>query len=77
MCPHSYLVKVLQPGVPAMVQWLKNPTAAARVIVEAQVPSWTQHGVLKRSGIGHSAVWIQSLAPELPYSTDVAIKNSY
>lgn len=38
---YNVQVKKDKEEFPAMVQWLKNPTAAARVVVEAQVPSWT------------------------------------
>ena len=34
-------------GVPAAAQWVKNPTAAARVAVEVRVQSPAQHSGLK------------------------------
>ena len=34
-------------GVPTVVQWVKNPTAADQVAVEAWVPSPAQHSRLK------------------------------
>ena len=34
------LKKLLPFGVPAMVHWVKNLTAAAQVAVEVQVLSW-------------------------------------
>ena len=45
-------------GVPAMMQWVKNPTAAAQITVEVQV---------KGSGIAAAVAQIQSLACELLY----------
>ena len=49
-----------------MPQWVKNPTAAAQVIAEAQVLSPAQCTGLKLSGVAASAVWIQSPAWKLP-----------
>ena len=34
-------------GVPAVAQWVKNPTVVARVAVEVRVPSLTWHRGLK------------------------------
>ena len=34
-------------GVPAMAQWVKNPTAVAQVTAEAQVQSPAPHSGLK------------------------------
>lgn len=51
-------------GVPAMVQWLKNPTAAARVAAEPWVQSPAQHSRLKNLGLGQlrqkSQLWPES-----------------
>ena len=38
---------MLTVGVPAMAQWVKNPTAAAQVAAEAQVQSPAQGSGLK------------------------------
>ena len=35
--PHNLNEKVMLWGVPEVVQWVKNPTAAASVATEAQV----------------------------------------
>ena len=45
----SFLItfKRLNLGVPALAQWVKNPTAVARVTVEARVRSLAQHIGLK------------------------------
>ena len=34
-------------GVPAVAQWVKNPTAVAGIIAEVQVQSLAQHSGLK------------------------------
>ena len=34
-----------------MVQWVKNPTAAAQVAAEARVPSQARHNELKELGL--------------------------
>ena len=47
-----------------MVQWVKKPTAAAQVAVEACVLSLA----LALQQVA-AAAWIQSLAQELPYAT--------
>ena len=56
-------------GVPTLVQWVKNPTAVARVSEEAQVPSPAQHSGLKDPVLPQ----IQSLAQEFPYVAGMAI----
>ena len=55
-------------GVPAVAQWVKNPTAAARVVMEVwiSIPGPVQW--VKGSGVAVSVAWIQSLAQELPYA---------
>ena len=64
-----------------MVQWVKNPTATAWVTVEAQVQFLSLVQWVKGSSIATAVVWvvdaawIQSLAQELPYSRDAAIKK--
>ena len=57
-------------GVHTVVQWVKNLSGVAWVAAEAQVwiPSLVQW-------VKGSSVWIQSLAWELPYVIDVAIKK--
>ena len=59
-----------------MAQWVKNPTAAAQVAVEARILSPVWHSELKHCcSIVAAAAQIQSLAQELPYAVGVAIKN--
>ena len=60
-----------------MAQWVKNLTAAAQVSAEVQVPSlawgsWSKDQALLQ--VWHGLLQIQSLAGELPYAVDVAIK---
>ena len=73
--------KIIEIGIPAVAQWVKDVTVAALVASEAQVQSpacskelnilaWLQ---LQRS-LAASA-WIPSLALELPYAVGVAIKK--
>ena len=47
-----------------MVQWVKNPTLAARVAAEMRVQSLAPGTV----------AWIQVLVQEIPYAAGVAIK---
>ena len=62
-----------------MVQWIKNPPAAAWVAKEVQlsIPSLVQW--VKGSGIAATVAWftivawIQTLAQECPYAVRVAI----
>ena len=67
-------------GVPAVAQWVKNPTAAVWVYAEAWVWSPAWHSGLQGSGIDAAAIQvsamarIQSLAWELSYAAGVAIK---
>ena len=60
-------------GVPAMAQWVKNPTAAAWVAAEVQVwflaLQWA-----KGSSVATAVAWIQSLAQKFPYAVDAAMK---
>ena len=59
-----------------MAQWVKKPTAVARVAVEAPVGSWAQHSGLKDSAL--QQLWlIQSLAGELPYDVGVYCIHFY
>ena len=64
-----------------MVQWVKNLIAMAQFTAEAWVQFLIQNSELKGSGIaavvqrGSAAAGIPSLAQELPYATDAAIKN--
>ena len=70
------------PGVLAVTQWVKNPTAVAWVAVDAQVQSPAQQSGLEDLVLlkpvvyaaAASAAWIQSLARELPYASGTAIK---
>ena len=57
-----------------MTQWVKNPTAAARVAAEAWVRSPAGTWV-KESIVAAAAVWIQSLTQELPYASGAAKKR--
>ena len=61
-------------GVPAVAQWIKNPNAVAQVFVEAQVPFQVWCSGLKGSSIVATVAWSQSLAQELLYAIDAAIK---
>ena len=59
-----------------MAQWVKNPTAVARVTVEARF----HHGQaqwVKGSSMATAVARIQSLAWELPCATGVAKINKY
>ena len=58
-----------------MIQWVKNPTAAASVAAEVWVQSPAQHSGLKGSSVVAAAVQIQSLAKKLPYAMGEAIKK--
>ena len=68
-------------GVPAVAQWVKNPTAAAWVVLEAQglIPSpgkWVKGASTATTKAQVTAVaQIQSLAQELPYAMGVAIQK--
>ena len=59
-------------GSPAVVQWVKNLTAAARVTEEAQVHAPAQHSGLKDLAQVTAAAGIQSLVRD---ATGVAIKK--
>lgn len=43
-------LKCIRPGIPAMVDWVKNPTAMAQVTVEVQIqsPAWHSGSVGSR-----------------------------
>ena len=58
-----------------MAQWFRSPTAAAwAVVAQVQSPAW--HSGLKDPSIATDvAAQIQSLAQELPYAKDAAIKK--
>ena len=64
-------------GVPIMVQWVKNSTAAAGVTVEVQARSteaqWVKESGIASAGIGKAVAQTQSLAREFPYAMDMAI----
>ena len=62
-------------GVPAALQWVKNPTAAAWVTAQMQVQSPAQQSGLKDLAQVKAVAWIQSLTWELPYAVSVAIKK--
>ena len=59
-------------GAPAVAQWVKNPTAASWVAVEAWDQSPAQCGGFKGSAVATAvaqvtaAAWIPSLVQELP-----------
>ena len=80
MYAHSivFFKVILMYRVPAVVQWVKNPTAVAQVAVEAWLSSLTQHSCVKSSGIvaaaeqGAAEAWTDSLAQEILYGTGVA-----
>ena len=57
-------------GVHTVAQWVKNPTGGAQVVLEAWVPSLTQH-----SGLKDPVLPQKSLAQELPYALGVTIKK--
>ena len=42
----NILLKIAAEGVPAVMQWTKDPTAAAQVTVETQVQSLVCHNEL-------------------------------
>ena len=54
--------------IPAVAQWIKNPTAVAPVLI----PSLAQW--VKGSGVAAATPQIHSLAWKLPYAVGVAIK---
>ena len=65
-------------GVPAVTQWVKNPTEVARVAAEVQVPSLAQYSGLRiwsccsygaASSGGLDSAW------ELLHATGAAIKE--
>ena len=56
-----------------MAQWVKNSTRVAWVTAEVWISSWLG-AVVKSSSI--AVAQMQSLAWELPYATDVAIRKS-
>ena len=70
-------------GVPAIAQWVKNSAPVALDTEEAWVwfPVWE---LVKRSSVVAAAAvaqftataWIQSLAQELPYAANAAIKET-
>ena len=60
--------------VPAVSQWVKNLTAAARVTAEGQVPSlalgqWVKGSNCPIAAQDTGVPWIQPLAQELPYAS--------
>ena len=59
-------------GVPAMAKWVRNPTAAALVIVAGSIPGPAQW--VKGSSVAAAIAWIQFLAWELPFAVGGAIK---
>ena len=66
-------------GVPAVVQWVKNLTAAAWVPGEVQVQfpipvQWANGSSIATAAAQVTAVaWIQFLARELPYAMGLAV----
>ena len=60
------------PGVPTVVQWVKNPTSVAQVAV----PVWVAPPAPVQWVAGSTAAaQIQSLAFKLPHSMDVDIRK--
>ena len=57
-----------------MVQWVKDPTAVARVTMEVKLIPGPELWV-KGSSIAAAVAWIQLLGQELPYATGAAIKE--
>ena len=68
-------------GVPTVIQWVKNMTAAAWVAVEAPFQSQAQHSGLNDPALPQqqhrlaAAAQNQSQAWEFPYAMGVAIKE--
>ena len=58
-----------------MVQWVKNPTAAAQVAADVQVRSPAWDGGVQGSGVAAAAAQIQSLGWEFPHAAGVAVKR--
>ena len=63
-----------------MVQWIKNPTAAAWIAMEVQIrsPAWFSGLWIQcchSYGMGRSCSGIQSLALGLPYAASAALKT--
>ena len=68
-------IKLSTSRVPAVAQWVKNPTAMAWIAAEAWVPSLAQYSGLKATAARRSQLWlIQSLVQKLPYAMHSAIK---
>ena len=81
----TFPAKIWCPGVPAVVQWVKNSAAAAWVTSEVWFGwfgSFTQCSGLRTQGSGIAAAVvqvtavarIQTLTQELPYALNAAIK---
>ena len=62
-------------GVPAMVHWVKNLTAAAQIDAEVQFQSPAWCSGLKDPALPQPLAQTQSLAQELPYTVGAAIKG--
>ena len=58
-----------------MVQWVKNLTAAACLMLLWRYGLYPWPWWVKGSGIVAAVAYIQSLARELPYAAGVAIKK--
>ena len=79
---YSHFLIVIQEkaGVPAMAQWLRNPTEVAQVAVEVQVGFLGLVQWVKGSSIAAAVAWTmavaqsQSLARDLPCAMGAAIK---
>ena len=69
------IVKSIQNGVPAVVQWVKCLTVVVWVTEEAWVQSLAQCSRLKDPGIAVTGAQIQSLAPELLYAVGATKKE--
>ena len=70
LCNLFFCIKKLL-GIPAMVQWVKNPTAGARVAA-GLIHSPVQ--CIEGSSVAEAAAQIQSPAQELPCASCEAVR---
>ena len=75
-----FLFKKANIGIPVMVQWVKNLTAAALVAercgFDSQLVQWVKgSGTVTAVARVAAVAWIQSLAWELSYAMSTAIKK--
>lgn len=72
--PCIFKNKIFNSEVPAVVQWIRNPTAGAQIAEEVRVhPELTWR--IKGSSVVAAATQNKFLAQELPYVVSVAIKK--